>query len=98
MPFARGFGPLELIIILVIVMMIFGVGKLPQVGSAMGKALREFKSSSDDKDSPTETDSDTPTETDGVTPTAQKYDPMADGAKSSAVPAKESEKETPPST
>ncbi len=51
MPFARGFGPLELIIILVIVMMIFGVGKLPQVGSAMGKALREFKSSTEDIES-----------------------------------------------
>ena len=41
----RGLGPLELIIILVIVMMVFGVGKLPQVGSAMGKAIREFRKS-----------------------------------------------------
>ena len=90
MPFARGFGPLELIIILVIVMMIFGVGKLPQVGSAMGKALREFKSSSEDKDSSTETD--------GVTPTAQKYDPMSDGVKTTAEAPKETEKETPTST
>ena len=90
MPFVRGFGPLELIIILVIVMMIFGVGKLPQVGSAMGKALREFKSSSDDKDSSTEADD--------VTPTAQKYDPMSDGAKTSSESAKKPEKETSTST
>ena len=45
MNFIRGLGPLELIIILVIVMMVFGVGKLPQVGSAMGKAIREFRKS-----------------------------------------------------
>lgn len=49
MPFARGFGPLELIIILVIVMMIFGVGKLPQVGQSMGKAIREFRKSQNDE-------------------------------------------------
>ncbi len=36
-------GPTELIIVLVIVMLIFGVGKLPQVGGAMGKAIREFR-------------------------------------------------------
>ena len=90
MPFVRGFGPLELIIILVIVMMIFGVGKLPQVGSAMGRALREFKSSSDDKESPTEADD--------VTPTAKKYDPMSDGTTATADAGKEPEKETPTST
>ena len=38
-------GPTELIIILVIVMMIFGVGKLPQVGQTLGKAMREFRKS-----------------------------------------------------
>ena len=36
-------GPMELIIVLVIVMMIFGVGRLPQVGNTIGKALREFR-------------------------------------------------------
>ena len=41
----RGIGPLELIIVLVIVMMIFGVGKLPRVGQTMGKAIREFRKS-----------------------------------------------------
>ena len=33
----------ELLIILVIVMMLFGVGKLPQVGKALGSSLRAFK-------------------------------------------------------
>ncbi len=41
MPFRM--GPTELIIILVIVMMIFGIGKLPQIGGALGKSVREFR-------------------------------------------------------
>ena len=41
-------GPTELIIILVIIMIIFGVGKLPQVGGAVGKGLREFRKAQKD--------------------------------------------------
>jgi sec-independent protein translocase protein TatA len=51
MPF-RGFGWPELVIVLVIVMIIFGVGKLPDIGNAMGKAIREFRKSSSDKAAP----------------------------------------------
>jgi sec-independent protein translocase protein TatA len=36
-------GPMELVIILVLVMIIFGVGKLPEIGGAIGKGLREFR-------------------------------------------------------
>jgi len=36
-------GPLEIGIILVIILIIFGVGKLPQVGSAIGKSISEFR-------------------------------------------------------
>jgi len=43
MPFRL--GPVELVIILVIVMVIFGVGRLPEIGGAMGKAIREFRKS-----------------------------------------------------
>lgn len=43
MPFTRGFGLPELIIILVVVMIFFGVGRLPEVGGAVGKAIREFR-------------------------------------------------------
>ncbi len=35
----------EILLILVIVMIVFGVGKLPQIGSGFGKAIREFKKS-----------------------------------------------------
>ena len=45
-------GPLELVIILVIVAMLFGVGKLPEVFGAVGKGIREFrKESAIDEDS-----------------------------------------------
>ncbi len=50
MPFARGIGIPELVIILVIVMVIFGVGRLPEVGGAMGKAIKEFRKSQTEKD------------------------------------------------
>lgn len=45
MPFTSGIGAPELIIILVIVMIIFGVGRLPEIGSAMGRAIRELRKS-----------------------------------------------------
>ena len=38
-----GLGTTELIIILVLALIIFGAGKLPQVGGALGKGLRNFK-------------------------------------------------------
>lgn len=40
-----GLGATELIIILVIVLIIFGAGKLPEIGGAMGKAIKSFKKS-----------------------------------------------------
>lgn len=48
MPFSV--GPPELIIVLVIVLIIFGVGKLPEIGGAMGKAIREFRTSQSGQD------------------------------------------------
>ncbi len=37
------FGVWEIVLILVIILIVFGVGKLPQVGGAIGKGLRAFK-------------------------------------------------------
>ncbi len=37
------FGPVELFIILAIVIVIFGARKLPELGSGMGKAIKNFK-------------------------------------------------------
>ena len=36
-------GPFELIIILLIIIIIFGVGKLPQIGGALGRGIKEFR-------------------------------------------------------
>ncbi len=37
------FQPMHMIIILAIVLIIFGPGKLPEIGSGLGKSIREFK-------------------------------------------------------
>lgn len=50
MPF--NIGPGELIIVLIIALIVVGPGKLPDVGSALGKSIREFrKAASDVKES-----------------------------------------------
>lgn len=38
-----GLGPWELVIILLIVLIVFGAGKLPKIGSSLGEALKNFK-------------------------------------------------------
>lgn len=53
-----GIGIPELLIILVIVLIIFGAGKLPKMGKALGEGLREFKQSvtnRSDEEKPKET-------------------------------------------
>ena len=40
----QNFGIWQIALILVIVLLLFGVGKLPQVGKGMGQAINEFKS------------------------------------------------------
>jgi sec-independent protein translocase protein TatA len=45
-----GIGFSELMVILVIVLVIFGAGRLPQIGSGLGKAIRGFKDAIEGKD------------------------------------------------
>jgi sec-independent protein translocase protein TatA len=46
-----GIGMPELLVILVIILVIFGAGKLPQIGEGLGKGIRNFKkATSKDKD------------------------------------------------
>jgi sec-independent protein translocase protein TatA len=56
-------GPLELALILVIVAMLFGVGKLPEVFGAVGKGIREFRKESTLEGSDGSDTSDAATET-----------------------------------
>ncbi|MGI6647963.1 MAG: Sec-independent protein translocase subunit TatA/TatB [Bacillota bacterium] len=46
--FLPSVGPWELILILVIALIIFGPGKLPEVGRSLGKSINEFKRASVD--------------------------------------------------
>ena len=48
-----GLGVPELVLILIIGLVIFGPGKLPDVGKALGKSIREFKSASKDDETKT---------------------------------------------
>jgi sec-independent protein translocase protein TatA len=45
-----GIGMPELIIILVIILIIFGAGKLPEIGGAIGKGIRNFKKATKESD------------------------------------------------
>jgi sec-independent protein translocase protein TatA len=45
-----GFGMPELIVILVIVLVVFGAGRLPEIGSALGKSIKNFKRATDGKE------------------------------------------------
>jgi sec-independent protein translocase protein TatA len=49
-----GFGMGELLVILVIVLIIFGAGKLPEIGSGLGKAIRNFKGAADEVEDKTD--------------------------------------------
>jgi sec-independent protein translocase protein TatA len=41
-------GPTELGLVLLLVIIVFGVGKLPEVGGALGKSIKEFRRASED--------------------------------------------------
>ena len=45
-----GFGIPEMIILLVIVLVVFGAGKLPEIAGAMGKSIRNFKNEAEGKE------------------------------------------------
>ncbi|HEY7746570.1 MAG TPA: twin-arginine translocase TatA/TatE family subunit [Desulfuromonadales bacterium] len=45
-----GLGSAELIIILVLVLVIFGAGKLPEIGGALGKGIRSFRKAASERE------------------------------------------------
>lgn len=61
------FGPVELILILVIVTMLFGVGKLPELFGAVGRGVREFRKNAEVND---DTDTKPADDTSSTDPTA----------------------------
>jgi sec-independent protein translocase protein TatA len=67
-------GPLEIIIILVIVLIVFGPKRLPDLGKSLGRGMREFKDSvtgKDDKDELPEGSAEQPEPT-TVTPASEQ--------------------------
>jgi sec-independent protein translocase protein TatA len=64
------FGPVELILILVIVTMLFGVGKLPELFGAVGRGVREFRKNSEIEGDTTPPSTSTTDDTPSTGPTA----------------------------
>ena len=50
--FLKGIGVPELLIIMVILVLVFGAGRLADIGGAMGKSIREFRRSVKDDEAP----------------------------------------------
>lgn len=65
----KSIGPLEIGLIVFIILIIFGAGKLPQVGAAMGKGIRAFRRGQSGED---ETVDDEEEEVEVVKPTRKK--------------------------
>lgn len=68
------FGPTELIIIAVIVLLLFGTSKLRNLGSDLGSAIKGFKSAVSEDEKPAELEADEPSPTPTAMESTQKQD------------------------
>ena len=75
MPF--NIGPFELLLVLLLVLLVLGPGKLPEVGSALGRTIREFRKASTDVESSLSVD---PSKAAGARPVGPVADKAADAA------------------
>jgi sec-independent protein translocase protein TatA len=75
MGFLRQIGPLEIILILAVLLLLFGAKRLPEIGRSVGKSLREFKGATkglaDDVKSGLEDEDDEDAEPQAATPKAK---------------------------
>jgi sec-independent protein translocase protein TatA len=92
MPF--NLGPMEMVFVMVVLLLVFGAKRLPELGSGLGKGIREFKRSvSDIKDEVQR--GDTPNQIQNPAPRAQ-VTPQQQAEATPPQPAPTSEVETPP--
>ena len=75
MPFIGNIGAPELIIVLVIALLVLGPGKLPEVGSALGKTIRELRSATSDVKDAVSLEAPAPVPTTPATTTASPAPP-----------------------
>ena len=69
-----GLGLPELVVILVIALIIFGPKKLPEMGKAVGKAINEFKKTSEGIEKQIKAEVDEKPKASAVTPAEEDYD------------------------
>jgi len=69
MPF--NIGPFELLLVLILALLVLGPGKLPEVGSAIGKTIREFRKASTDVQDSLSVDPAKPAPAPSATPVAE---------------------------
>ena len=69
MPF--NIGPFELLLVLILALLVLGPGKLPEVGSAIGKTIREFRKASTDVQDSLSVEPAKPVATSPATPVAE---------------------------
>lgn len=86
MPFG-GLGMWEILLILLVLLLVFGAKRLPELGGALGKGIREFKGSVRDIEKELSVPTDSPPARELNKPSAQAQTPSADRA-STAEPAK----------
>ena len=75
MPF--NIGPFELLLVLILALLVLGPGKLPEVGSALGRTIREFRKASTDVESSLSVD---PSKAAAARPVGPAADKAADAA------------------
>jgi sec-independent protein translocase protein TatA len=81
-------GPFELLLVLILALLLLGPGKLPEVGQALGKTIREFRRASLDVDGALKTDQPSPAQPTPAQPTpAQPAVTVSDERRPEPLPA-----------
>ena len=65
-------GPMEIGLIVLLVLIVFGVGKLPQVGKSLGKSIRQFRQAKEGEEDESDEDEATATKSSKVTARAKR--------------------------